>query len=550
MSIISKVEFTKIEKFVRQILEKIHVKNQLYKTIIIPAQLIALHRIQKIAEKPVKYPKNKYAKKILFISVDARHMPHTYLEGSIAKALQLRGHEVKMIICGCALNMCTTFHRVDHPPNKWSCDNCTNFSKKFYETANLPYATYNDYLSQHEVDNIYNKVNKMTVKECEKMAYKKVNVGYHALISVERYFRGAIPLEKDYESILRKELVNAMISVDVAEKALDEKKWDLLVTSHMCYSSWGSFTDYFNEKGVKISQWATIEQDKISIDRWKSDEYFKIYLNEIKKKKPLNKNETDEINQFIDRRKKGEQGQVQLYGFSETKKERLEKEFNFKKFEKTYVMFPNVPWDAGLAGEKSAFKNVIEWVFYTIELFKDKPKLQLIIKIHPSELKVMESKETVKDIIKNKYPNLPENIHIIPPDTTISPYSLFPFIDVGIVYNGTIGLEMSIQNIPVVVSYPVHYWDKGFTHDVKTRKDYLKILFENIKPLPDQQNLAKKYAYFHFIKKGIPRNWIRHDNFFTTGLKIKSFEDLMPGKNYYIDHICKYLTEGGIFQDW
>ena len=83
----------------------------------------------------------------------------------------------------------------------------------------------------------------------------------------------------------------------------------------------------------------------------------------------------------------------------------------------------------------------------------------------------MESKRTVLDSINSKFISLPKNIKIIPPNTKISPYSLFPFIDVGIVYNGTVGLEMSTQGIPVVVAGNAHYGKKAFTYDISTKKD-------------------------------------------------------------------------------
>jgi len=282
----------------------------------------------------------------------------------------------------------------------------------------------------------------------------------------------------------------------------------------------------------------------------KSNEYFKKYFEEIRKKRLLNKGEEKELNDFLEKRMKGDEGQVSLYGFSEPKKDELEKYFMFDKYDKTYVMFPNVPWDAAVLSADSAFKDIYGWIFYSIEAFKHKPNFQLIIKIHPSEIKVMESKRTVLDNINDKFITLPNNIKIIPPTTKISPYSLFPFIDVGIVYNGTVGLEMSIQNIPVVAAGNAHYGKKGFTYDASTKEGYLDVLFGDISPLPNQRNLAKAYAYFHFIKKFIPRRFVYRNNFLDLGWNINSLEDLGPGKDKYIDHVCNYIVNDGVFQDW
>ena len=245
----------------------------------------------------------------------------------------------------------------------------------------------------------------------------------------------------------------------------------------------------------------------------------------------LSDEEEKEVDNFFNRRSKGEEGQVTLYGFLDTKEDMLKKQFDFDNYDKTFVMFPNVPWDVAAMEDKGAFDDFQDWISYTIDLFKKHPNNQLIIKIHPSELTVAESKKTLLDTIKsNMYP-LPGNVKIIPPDTKISPYSLFQFIDVGLVHTGTVGLEMSMSGIPVVSTKDAHYGNKGFTYDISSKEEYAKILSEDISLSSDQQNLAKTYAYYHFIKDFVPRNFISTDNFINTGWTVRSLDGFKPGKN-------------------
>jgi len=550
LTLISKFSFRKIERFFRKVLGAFHLKFFVYKMVIIPSQMFALHRLRKVMKNSSPIERKDLEKKVLFISVDARHMPHTYLEGGIAKALEIRGHNPKMLMCNGILNMCTSHFTVDNPKNCWNCENCIRFSKKFYEIAKLPYATFDQYITPKEVETIQKTVSKMTLEQCEKHIYKDICVGYHATTSAKRYFKGDKPSNEEYEPILRSELINAMITTDVAAKAYLLEKADILVSSHGCYSSWGSFTDYFINRKTPAYIWGSGETNTVKFVYPKSD--FNKYFEEVRHKKLLNKLEENEIDNFFNRRSLGKEGQVTLYGFSKTKEDELKKQFNFEKYDKTYVMFPNVPWDTATFGDedKMAFKDTYDWFLHTVELFKDKPKMQLIVKIHPSEVKVMESKRTINDFIAEKFDSLPENIKIIPPDTTINPYSLFPFIDVGLVYTGTVGLEMSMHSIPVIPAGDAHYANKGFTHDVSTKEEYTKMMFDNISVSPNQQNMAKLYAHFHFIKNFVPRDFISTNNFITTGWTFKSLDDLEPGKNKYIDHICNYIINGGIYQDW
>jgi hypothetical protein len=548
---ISSVEYKKLERFLRKILEKIHVKRVFYKMLIIPSQEIALHRLRKIVNSSPSIEKNYGNKKIIFNSLNARYMKHTYTEGAIAKSLQIRGHNPKMLICGGALNMCTAHHTIDTPYEPWSCKNCIYFSKKFYEITGLDYSTYFDYFDKGKLEKINKKIDNMSIEECKKYIYNGVKVGFHATTSAQRYFKGDVPDESYFNKILRLELINAIISTDVAEGVMKKEKPDVLVSSHGCYSSWGSFSEYFiNHGGVRTCFYMPGEKNTLTFDRHKSDDYFNKYIEESRKKRPLDKKERKELDNFLKKRIKGKEGQVAHYGFTDTKKETLEEEFNFNKYNKTYIMFPNVPWDAALTGADIGFNDVFNWIFTTIELFKNKSNFQLIVKIHPSEITVMESKRTVLEYISDKFRTLPDNIKIIPSNTKISPYSLFPFIDIGLVYNGTIGLEMSIQGIPVIVSGNAHYGKKGFTYDISTKEEYSNVLLKGISTLPNQQNLAKIYAYFHFIKKFIPNLFFYYNSFLNLGWKIDSLEEFSAGKDKYLDHICNYIVNDGVFQDW
>ena len=114
-------------------------------------------------------------------------------------------------------------------------------------------------------------------------------------------------------------------------------------------------------------------------------------------------------------------------------------------------MFTNVPWDVGLNEFAGPFEGVIDWVYQTIEHFKDNKEIDIWIKLHPAEvLSTSKSAKSVSDFVRGRYPQLPRNIHIIEPTLGINTYNLFQHIDVGVVLTGTLGLEMALDDIPVV----------------------------------------------------------------------------------------------------
>jgi hypothetical protein len=536
----------------KQVLETLGVKVIVFNSIMKINQEIALKRLKRIVRNSTPFEKttNDNEIKILFNLVRGMYSMPIYIEGGIAKALQFRGHDVKMLVCGGGLSMCTCSFTVQHPPNDWACKNCNDFFKRFFDIVDLPYLTYKTYTDKEKISNIKDKIRLMSIEEGKEFIYKNVSVGHHAFASTQRYFKGASPDKDMYEKIFRLELLNAIISVNVAENLLKIEKPDILVTSHGCYSSWGSFSDYFKKGGIKVCTYGRgYKRDTLRFDHNKLGESFEKYLEIIRNKKLLNEEEMRELRSFLNKRIKGQEGDTSLYSFS-TSGKNIEKKFDLNTYNKTYALFPNVPWDASLVNANSAFKDVYEWISYTIDLFKEKPKLQLIIKIHPAE-KTSDSLSTVEDYINSCFPSLPKNIKVVPPDTKISPYSLFSIIDVGIVYNGTIGLEMALQGLPVVVAGVAHYGKKKFTYDAATKKEYEEILFSNIPRLGKEKiQLAEMYAYFFFIKNFLPINYLYYNNFLNLGWNVKSINEFRKGKDKYLDIICNYITNGGIYQDW
>jgi hypothetical protein len=551
-SFITGVEKRKIKFFLKKTFETFHIKTQIYKILMKPSQEKALKKLRKIMDNSSPIKPSKHGKKIIFNSIDGRYMLHTYNEVGIAKALQLRGHNVKMVICGGIFKTCVGHFTVKKPQNNWSCKNCVDFSKKFYETTQVPYAEYTEYIDEKEINDIREKVYNMSIQECEKHSFKGINVGFHAKISADRYFVGTLPDKKTYEHMLREELINSIITTFVAESILKKEKPDILVTSHGCYSHWGSFSDYFLNHNKKVRVWFTgYRGDTLIFDQHKLTEYFKKYYNDLRTKKPLDKKEEQFLNDFFKRRAKGEEGDTVYYEFS-NKEKNLREMFEIDKYEKNYFIFPNVPWDRSIAlvGQKVAFDDIYKWVSFTIDFFKKQKTRQLIIKIHPAEIRTDRSEKTLQDYIYEKYGKLPENIKIIPPDTDISAYSLFPLIDVGLVFNGTVGLEMALNNIPVIVTGQVHYSRKGFTYDAKNEDEYLENLSKDLSPVLKQQEIAKIYAYFFFIKSFLPRRFIYYRSFLDLGWQIESIDDLSEGKDKYLDHLCNYITSDIIYQSW
>ncbi len=175
------------------------------------------------------------------------------------------------------------------------------------------------------------------------------------------------------------------------------------------------------------------------------------------------------------------------------------------------LLATNVLGDSLTLGRQVFSKTMAEWVSRTILYFIGRPDIQLVIRIHPGEILTREY--SMVDVVRQTLPELPEYIHVIQPEEKINTYDLVDITDVGLVYTTTVGLEMALKGIPVVVAGQTHYRDRGFTYDPTSWVEYFKVL-GMILDKPKQYKLSKekialawKYAYHFFYTFPLPFPW-------------------------------------------
>lgn len=175
------------------------------------------------------------------------------------------------------------------------------------------------------------------------------------------------------------------------------------------------------------------------------------------------------------------------------------------------LLATNVLGDSLTLGREIFSKNMEEWLERTLQYFTGKPEAQLVIRIHPGE--VLIHGQSMQDVINRVLPNLPEHIHVIAAREKVNTYDLIAAADVGLVYTTTVGLEMAMSSVPVIVAGNTHYRQKGFTLDPSSWVNYYKILREVLEQ-PEQYRLSKEqidlawaYAYRFFFDFPRPFPW-------------------------------------------
>ncbi len=180
--------------------------------------------------------------------------------------------------------------------------------------------------------------------------------------------------------------------------------------------------------------------------------------------------------------------------------------------ERPVVLLPtNVIGDSLTLGRQVFSHNMTEWITRTVQYFAGMPEVQLVIRIHPGE--ILSRGASVADIVHQLIPHLPEHIHLIGAREKVNTYDLAEVADLGLVYTTTVGMEMAMMGVPVIVAGQTHYRGRGFTYDPDSWVSYFKQLGQMLsnpashRLTREQIERAWKYAYSFFFEFPRPFPW-------------------------------------------
>jgi hypothetical protein len=503
----------------------------------------------------VKYEKIK-KKTILFTLIETSHYINFFLL-LLAKILKIRGYQVLVLVCDQFLHGCE-IKSIKNIKDRNPCFNCKFNQKKIYPFFKIPILQLSD---------LYNKQIKSKVNAIVKR-YKNNNYifdrgdkFFYLNITIEdsvtRFFHGNVDQEKFKSKIDEVRVRHCFTAIFIHEisRVLDLKYKPVAVVSGMSsYSSWYPFYYYFKKSRNRF-RLITLTQYNLKalvfnlFELFPASSRFKKFLN-FRKNKNITKVENAIILKFIKDRFDGSSNLFKIDSYFGKKKKNLieiKTLLNINNNKKNIFLFTNIFWDVGLSDRSLFFNSMLQWLFYTIDLLKNNPNYHIYIKPHPGEFKSTESLIGIEEIVKNKYKNSISNITFIKADYKIKAYDLKSFIDLALVYNGTLNIEFMILNVPVISCGLSPVTGMGLNKEIINITEYKKaIINENYNFSNFKVKNYKKlmlFAYFYFIKNSIPWNYTTYaysENFI--GFNFKSI-DILNKNDPIISHWIKCITK-------
>jgi hypothetical protein len=489
-------------------------------------------------------------KKVLVPLIESSHYQF-YQVLLVAKALQLRGADVTVLICDSALPACEI--KSVRAPKSDACLNCRLNARDLVPLFNLKIIKLSKYIDAEKSSRIRQRAEQMVRSYPRDFSNEGFDLTRMVDDSVTRHYYGAVPPEdsNDLTEVRIRYTEAALLGFEAA-KALMAECEPALLLSHMggTYCDWAPYYEYFSSHGVSNSQisLSTFNYRAVSInifDLYRSPQRFLKWLS-CRHASSLASDEAQKLNEFYLARTSLADGYLRGLGLSSNSQPNsLEKELAESKGKRRIFLFSNVFWDVGMSESGQTYGSVVNWVLDTIAIVAERADIHLYIKTHPAELfDPASSLKGVADFIRERYPSLPSNVSIIDPAWRINTYELFPYIDLGVVFNGTLGLEMMLSGIPVVVTGLAPYGRIGIANEPHDVKEYGELLVGQKALVRPQKATVDLFAYFYFIKSCIP--WTLTEKAYGDdfqGFTFTNVCDIMPGRNAMVDHMCNCILE-------
>jgi hypothetical protein len=490
-------------------------------------------------------------KKILLPLIETSHYKFLQLI-ILAKALEIRGNTVKIIICDSSLNACeirsSRNSKLSNP-----CWKCNFFKNEILKKLNL------DYIS---IDRLVPSKTKILLKEKAKNYSCNLNLNIiHREIMLDgcvndsmiRYFYGDYNNSSEYNNIKEKYIYTALINTECAHIIFNTFNPEVILGYMISYAEWEPYYLYFKKKKIRFTHISSSQYNfNVQLFNWfdlvEDGSRYEKYVKSINRN-ILNSIEENELDLFLNSRNTGKSIIFEKLNFFENNSNFRKYIIKLKSNKKKYFIFPNIFWDVGMSNTTTIYPSIIEWVLDTINFLSNNKEIEIFVKLHPGEkFDSSQSSKSIADFILEKFTKLPENLTIIYPEDKILTYNLFQYIDLGIVYNGTIGLELLNKNIQIVSAGKAVYNILNDCFVPKTKIEYYNYLITFKESVIFNKNQIRFFSHFYFIRTGIPWKLTNQSYYadINDGYNIKIIDELQIGNDKFLDHLCNCIVDENI----
>ena len=507
--------------------------------------------------------KSESGKKVLIATSIGSHLAAIQMESTLAAALTVRGNNVQALLCdgvlpGCQICEPRLFPNIQrfatHGPSKDLCGHCYSPGRKVYRELSIPIHAYSDFLTAEDRAMAEQLSSEMPRQMIAAFELDGLRIGEHAKAGALRFYaRATIDDEPFADVVLRRYLKAAIFTALSARKLFERENYDVAVFHHGIYVPQGIIGEVARQAGVRVVNWNPAYRKNCFIFSH-ADTYHHTLMDEpvsVWENIPWPVEREETITRYLHSRWKGENDWIRFHETPYFNKDRILAEIGCDAVRPLIGCLTNVMWDAQLHYPANAFANMLDWLLFTVRYFAERPDLQLVIRVHPAEIRgSVPTKQPVVEELHKQLGILPDNVFLVPPESNISTYALSELCDSVIIYGTKTGVELASVGIPVIVAGEAWIRNKGITTDASSPESYRRIL----DALPRKRRMdegsisrARRYAYHFFFRRMIPIEIFEQGPGWPPYRFTGSIADLAPGHDAGLDCVCNGIVLGRPF---
>jgi len=476
-----------------------------------------------------------------------------YVEYALATALRLRGHDVRMIICGAGLDYCELETRHNRRP---TCEVCVQRMLRRMDAFGLPYQVMGQFLTGEDFDYARNVSQRMEVAQLKELVEAGVPVGKLAFLDQFHFFHGyPFEITGEMEEIFRKCIASTILFTRAAHRLHDDYRPDMVCSVNGKFAQWAPFVQAARQRGLPYCTWEDLRIRTGAVTFASNGIGHEVPVDDIweqQLRKPFSEESRHRIRDHFRLWARGAITPWRYYGEDAIDgPEQVRQALALRPGVPIVSLFPNLCWDSTSVGFESAFENMYDWVANVVAYARRRPDWDFVIRAHPGEGKLpLEYRSTtpVGEFVRDRCGPVPPNVKLIEGDSPLSSYTLGEMSKVVMTYTSTLGIEFALRGIRPWAAARALYGRKGFTVDLVSPQHMFDLLDRNQldnRLTPEQIESAERFAHMFRFRKVF--SFPRLDD--SGNFNPPSWRFFAPGGNDVMDRLCTAFLNHDPFLD-
>lgn len=492
------------------------------------------------------------APRVLMASAVGAHATMSTLESGLAAALTLRGATVDVLLCDETLPACidcSVLMGASHFVNKGPaqlCRDCRRPTEHAYAQLGLTIHRLGECLEPSDKAEARRLAECVPEGDIESFRLDGMAIGQHAMAAAIRFFAvGSLDGERLGAPVLRRYFEAALLTAFAMRRLLSRVQFTTVVATHGIYVPWGVITEGARKHGVHVVNWCAAYRKGRFVFSHDVTYHHELITEPVEHwdGKALSSNEETELTELLAARRHGRGDWKTVHRSDDLDARAVIAKLGLDPTKPIVGLLTNVIWDAQVHYPNRAFKSMLDWLVRTCEYIGQRPDLQLLIRVHPSEVTGNpQTRQSVVTELQRRMPSLPGNIAIVPPESGASTYALMSECNAVAIYATVTGIELTTLGIPVIVAGEAWIRNKGIAREASNEDEYFSLLDQL--PLAsgmraEEVERARRYAYHFFFRRLIALPFAQQrDGQHAYRLTLETLDDLLPGRSRSLDVVC------------